>query len=47
MPAEKTMIVKRLLSLPEDYEVLGFTLSSEANVISLKVKWCGEGDSNP
>ncbi len=30
--------MKRLLSLPEDYEVLGFTLSSEANVISIKIR---------
>ena len=37
-PTEKTLIVKRLLSLPEDYDVLGFTLSSEANVISIKIR---------
>jgi len=37
-PTEKTMLVKRLLSLPEDYDVLGFTLSSEANVISIKIR---------
>ena len=37
-PTERTMIVKRLLSLPEDYDVLGFTLSSEANVISIKIR---------
>jgi hypothetical protein len=37
-PTDKTMIVKRLLSLPADYDVLGFTLSSEANVISLKIR---------
>jgi hypothetical protein len=37
-PTEKTMIVKRLLSLPEDYDVLGYTLSSEANVISIKIR---------
>jgi hypothetical protein len=37
-PTERTMIVKQLLSLPEDYDVLGFTLSSEANVISIKIR---------
>jgi hypothetical protein len=37
-PTDKAMIVKRLLSLPEDYDVLGFTLSSEANVISIKIR---------
>jgi hypothetical protein len=37
-PTDRTMIVKRLLSLPEDYDVLGFTLSSKANVISIKIR---------
>jgi len=32
------MIVKRLLSIPEDYDVLGFTLSSEPNVISITIR---------
>jgi hypothetical protein len=37
-PTDRTMILKRLLSLPEEYDVLGFTLSSEANVISMKIR---------
>jgi len=37
-PTDKTLIVKRLLSIPEDYDVLGFTLSSEPNVISIKIR---------
>ncbi len=37
-PTDKTRIVKRLISLPEDYDLLGFTLSSEANVISIKIR---------
>ncbi len=38
-PTQRIMILKRLLNLPEDYDVLGFTLSSEANnVISLKIR---------
>ena len=37
-PTDKTMIVKRLLSIPEDYDVLGFTLSSEPNVVSIKIR---------
>jgi hypothetical protein len=38
VPTDKTMIVKRLLSIPDDYDVLGFTLSSEPNVISIKIR---------
>jgi len=37
-PTERTMIVTRLLSFPEEYDVLGFTLSSEANVVSIKIR---------
>jgi len=37
-PTDKTMIAKRLLSIPEDYDVLGFTLSSEPNVISIRIR---------
>jgi len=37
-PTDKTLIVKRLLSIPEDYDVLGFTLSSEPNVISIRIR---------
>ena len=37
-PTDKTMLVKRLLSVPEEYDVLGFTLSSEANEISIKIR---------
>jgi len=32
------MLLKRLLSLQDDYDVLGFTLSSERNVISIKIR---------
>jgi len=32
------MLVKRLLSIPEEYDVLGFTISSEANEISIKIR---------
>jgi hypothetical protein len=35
---DKTKIVKRLLSIKEDYDILGFTLSSEPNVISIKIR---------
>ncbi len=37
-PTDKTKIVKRLLSIKEDYDVLGFTLNSEPNVISIKIR---------
>jgi hypothetical protein len=35
---DRTKILKRLLSLPDDYDVLGFTLSSEPKVISIKIR---------
>ena len=38
VPTDKAMIVKRLLSIPEDYDVLGFTLSSEPNVVSIRIR---------
>jgi len=37
-PTDKAMIVKRLLGIPEDYDVLGFTLSSEPNAISIRIR---------
>ena len=37
-PTDKTKIVKRLLSIQDDYELLGFTLSSESNVISIRIR---------
>ena len=38
MPSDRTKLVKRLLSLQEDYEVLGFTLSAEPDGISIKLR---------
>lgn len=37
-PNDKAMIVKRLLSIQDDYDVLGFTLTSEPSVISIKIR---------
>ncbi len=37
-PTDKTMLVKRLHSLPDDYDVLGLTSSSGENVISLTIR---------
>jgi hypothetical protein len=37
-PTDKEKLVKKLLSLLEEYDVLGFTLSSEPNVISIKIR---------
>ena len=37
-PTDKTKLVKKLLSLPEEYDVLGLTLSSEPNVISIEIR---------
>jgi hypothetical protein len=38
VPTERTKLVKRLLSLQDDYEVLGFSLSAEPDVISIKLR---------
>jgi len=38
VPTEKTKLLKRLLSLQEDYELLGFALSVEPDVISIKLR---------
>ncbi len=37
-PTDETMIVKRLLSISGDYDVLGSTLSSKANEISITIR---------
>ena len=37
-PTDKAKLVRKLLSLPEEYDVLGFTLSSESNVISIRIR---------
>jgi len=37
-PTDKASLMKRLLSISDDYDVLGFTLSSEPNVISIKIR---------
>lgn len=37
-PSEKAMIFNRLLRIPEDYDILGFSISSEPDGISFKVR---------
>jgi len=37
-PTDKTRLVNRLLSLPEEYDVLGCIVSSEPNVISVRIR---------
>jgi hypothetical protein len=37
-PTEKSMIFNRLLRIADDYDVLGFTLSSEPNVVSIRIR---------
>lgn len=37
-PTDKTMLMKRLLSIPDDFDLVGFTLGSEPNVISIKIR---------
>ena len=38
MSTEKTRLVKRLLSVTEDYDVLGYELSSEANTVTIRIR---------
>jgi len=34
----RAMIAKRLLRIPEDYDVLGYRLNSDAEGVSIKIK---------
>ena len=38
VPTEKTRLVKRLLSVTEDYDVVGYELSSEANTVTITIR---------
>ena len=38
LPTDKAKIMKRLLSIQDDYDVLGFTLRSEADGVSIKFR---------
>jgi len=38
VPTDKAKIMKRLLSIQDDYDVLGFTLSSESDGVSIKFR---------
>ena len=38
VPSDRTKLLKRLLSLQEDYEVFGFNLSAEPDGISIKLR---------
>ena len=40
-PTDKAKIMKRLLSITDDYDVLGFTLSSESDGVSIKFRLPG------
>jgi hypothetical protein len=38
-PTDRAMVTKRLMAIPEDYEVLGYTLTSEADAVSIRIRF--------